>query len=233
MLLIDTLFDQVPPLPHPLGGVGSGSTRLFTTEDLDPAFTLFAYAVGVFPWGGYQRHAWWFTNPRFVLNPSYIHVGKQMRKLLREFRGEIQFDGAFVQVIDCCASAVRDGYHDTWISNDHKETFTLLHQQGWAHSVEVWEYGELVGGLYGLALGKVFYGESMFHKRSGASKIAFYYLCKMLSDKGFTCIDCQMETPLLRSFGGDFISGDDFFSMLKQNWFQPAGVGSWSGEVIH
>jgi leucyl/phenylalanyl-tRNA---protein transferase len=228
LLLLDTLFPDVPPLPHPLDGIDQGDQLLFYSEELDPAFTLFAYANGIFPWGGSaNRHYWWYTSPRFVLKPERIHVGRQMRKLLREFRGEWHVDAQFDAVLDHCASVRRGEQSETWITEEYKQVFSDLHQKGWAHSVEICQDGALVGGLYGLAMGGVFFGESMFHLQSGASKLAFYYLCQTLVQRGFQLIDCQMKTPLLESFGAEFIPGQEYFRYLKANWCLPAGVGSW------
>jgi leucyl/phenylalanyl-tRNA--protein transferase len=227
LLLLEIPFPGIPPLPHPLYAVEKGDQLLFSSDDLDPDFILFAYANGIFPWGGDVRHYWWFTAPRFVLQPGRIHVGRQMRKLLREFRGEWHYDTQFDAVLDYCATVRRGDQADTWINEEYKQVFMDLHRRGWAHSVEICMNGELVGGLYGLAMGKVFFGESMFHLQSGASKLAFYYLCQTLVKRGFQLIDCQMKTPLLESFGAEFLSGKDYFRYLKANWCSPAGIGSW------
>lgn len=234
MLLLDIPFNDIPPLPHPLYAIDQGDQLLFYSEDLDPDFTLFAYANGIFPWGGSNdMHYWWFTSPRFVLQPDRIHVGRQMRKLLREFRGAWHCDTQFDAVLNYCATVRRGGQTDTWITEEYKQVFLDLHQRGWAHSIEICINDELVGGLYGLAMGRVFFGESMFHLQSGASKLAFYYLCQILVQKGFQLIDCQMKTPLLSSFGADFISGQDYFRYLKGNWRSPVEMRSWKEAPNH
>jgi len=134
-------------------------------------------------------------------------------------------------VIDHCAMQKRDGQDGTWITDELKQAFVQLHEMGHVHSVEVWEDGILVGGLYGLALGKVFYGESMFAHKSNASKYGFISLITLLREKSFELVDCQQDTPHLRSFGADLITKEDFFNKLKLNVLEEGFIGKWTNWI--
>jgi leucyl/phenylalanyl-tRNA--protein transferase len=170
--------------------------------DLSPERLLLAYHSGIFPWYNEEDPIlWWSPNPRMVLYPSELKVSKSMAQMLRGNKFSITVDTAFEQVITACASTLRDGQPGTWIVPEMIEAYTKLHQMGYAHSVEVWRDSRLVGGLYGLALGKVFCGESMFSLESNASKAGFITLVQWLQQKGYHFIDCQTHTPHLESLG--------------------------------
>lgn len=201
--------------------------------DLSVQRLIFAYQLGVFPWYNEgEPILWWSPDPRFVLYPSAIKVSKSMRRILRSEHFEVRYDTAFDQVIDYCARVPREGQNGTWLIPEMQEAYRTLHQLNIAHSVETWQNGELVGGLYGIALGRVFYGESMFARQSNASKVALVHLARQLQRRGFVLIDCQAETSHLSSMGADFIPRDRFLDILQANephMKAPVDWGGWNG----
>ncbi len=229
--LIDLEFESVPALPHPLAFQEGRLDPLFYTTNFNSDLTLFCYLNGIFPWNQEEfPYYWWFTNPRFVIKPAEIHISKSLNKLIRLGKYSTTMDSCFDRVINHCSTVIRHGQESTWITNTQKQVFIEMHHQGWAHSVEVWRDDQLVGGLYGLAMGKVFFGESMFHLESDTSKVAFVALGKYLLQNGYWLIDCQMETPLLASFGGHFINGHEFYNILRKNLFSIVQRGEWDSE---
>lgn len=183
--------------------------------DLSPERLVAAYRRGIFPWYEEgQPLLWWSPDPRTVVPPSKVHVSRSMRKFLRKCPLRITFDQDFVAVIRACAEP-REYTQDTWITPAMQRAYTDLHRRGHAHSVEVWEDGILVGGLYGVALGKAFFGESMFSRRSNASKTAFLALARHLDKLGCELIDCQMPTDHLDSLGARQLSRGDFIAALQ------------------
>ncbi|WP_454255477.1 leucyl/phenylalanyl-tRNA--protein transferase [Pseudomonas sp. Marseille-Q8238] len=189
--------------------------------DLLPARLLAAYRHGCFPWyQDGQPLLWWSPDPRTVLLPDELHVSRSLAKLIRQHRFEVSFDQDFAAVIQACAGprAYADG---TWITQPMQAAYLHLHQQGIAHSVEVWLDGVLVGGLYGLAMGRLFFGESMFSHTDNASKVGFVTLVGKLRDWGFTLIDCQMPTQHLQSFGAKPIPRTEFALYLQRYLDQP------------
>ncbi len=182
--------------------------------DLNPDRILAAYRQGIFPWfNPGDPILWWSPNPRTVIFPETHHVSKSLRKTLRKGVYRVTFDRAFVQVMQGCA-APRNYANGTWISEAIIASYTELHRRGFCHSVEVWLGDELVGGLYGLALGKVFFGESMFSRADNASKVGFTYLVRTLRDWGFQLIDCQVANEHLFSLGAKEIPREDFQELL-------------------
>ncbi|CAH0990320.1 Leucyl/phenylalanyl-tRNA--protein transferase [Sinobacterium norvegicum] len=182
--------------------------------DLTPARLLYAYSLGIFPWyNDDQPILWWSPNPRTVLQPSNLHLAKSFRKFLRKTTFECSINASFGQVMHHCRQS-REQLEGSWISDDMEAAYNHLHQLGHAHSVEVWDKGELVGGLYGIAIGKVFFGESMFSYRSNASKLALHTLVQQLSAWDFTLIDCQVATDHLLSLGAQAISRGEFSARL-------------------
>jgi leucyl/phenylalanyl-tRNA--protein transferase len=183
--------------------------------DLSPERLLLAYQSGIFPWYNEEDPIlWWSPNPRMVLYPSELKVSKSMQQVLRSNRFKVTVDTAFGQVIAACGSAIRDGQPGTWIVPEMIAAYTRLHIMGYAHSVEVWRNNQLVGGLYGLGLGKVFCGESMFSLESNASKTGFITLVQWLQKRGFHFIDCQTHTPHLESLGARQIPRELFLDEL-------------------
>lgn len=182
--------------------------------DLNPDRILAAYRQGIFPWfNPGDPILWWSPNPRTVIFPETHHVSKSLRKTLRKGVYRVTFDRAFVQVMQGCA-APRNYANGTWISEAIIASYTELHRRGFCHSVEVWLGDELVGGLYGMALGKVFFGESMFSRADNASKVGFTYLVRTLRDWGFQLIDCQVANEHLFSLGAKEIPREDFQELL-------------------
>lgn len=198
--------------------------------DLDPRRLVQAYRHGCFPW--YQDDQpilWWSPDPRTVLFPEELHVSRSLAKCLRQQRFQVTIDQAFDQVIQGCAGprAYADG---TWITTPMQDAYRKLHAQGIAHSVEAWHGEELVGGLYGLAIGRLFFGESMFSRADNASKVAFATLVQRLKDAGFALIDCQMPTQHLHSFGARAISRREFAAYLRRHLDQ-SPLRDWTSQA--
>ena len=175
-----------------------------------------AYKQGIFPWySPGEPILWWSPNPRLVLFPKNLIVSRSLRKTIRKETFSITYDQSFAQVMQYCAMP-REEDSGTWITEEMFQAYTQLHQQGIAHSVEAWFENELVGGLYGIAIGQVFFGESMFHRKTDASKVAFCYLVQQLSEWDYQLIDCQVHTHHLSSLGAEEISRNNFSSLIKQ-----------------
>ncbi len=177
--------------------------------DLNPSRLIRAYQNGIFPWYAKEDPIiWWSTNPRLIMELDDFKLTKSLKKSMRKF--EYKFDTQFEQVMRACSKAPRIGQNGTWISEDIIEAYTVLHGLGVAHSVESYLDGELVGGLYGVVVGGVFCGESMFAHVSDASKSAYAILIKHLKDWGYSFVDCQVPTPHLKSLGAKEVSRDEF-----------------------
>lgn len=204
--------------PHPNSANEDG--LLAVGGDLNPDRLLLAYQCGIFPWYNEDPILWWFTHPRCVLFPSKIKVAKSMNSYFNQKKFKVSYNCCFEQVIRNCQSTDRPEQEGTWINNDIIASYTELHKQGYAHSVEVWSDKELVGGLYGIAIGKIFYGESMFSFANNASKFGFISLVRLLQLKKFKLIDCQQETQHLKSMGAELISKDSFWRYLKNNMLE-------------
>ncbi len=190
--------------------------------DLSPARLLAAYRHGCFPWyQDGQPLLWWSPDPRTVLYPDELHVPRSLRKKLRQGAFRITFDQAFRDVIEGCAGP-RDYAEGTWITTPMRDAYVELHRLGAAHSVEVWRDDQLVGGLYGLAMGRLFFGESMFSRTTDASKAGFVTLVEQLKQWGFELIDCQMPTQHLASFGARPISRRVFAETLARCLDEPS-----------
>lgn len=197
--------------------------------DLMPERLVNAYQNGIFPWFEDQGTYYWYSpDPRCVLFPDEIRIHKSMRSIFNQHKFRYSLDTCFEQVMRHCSSSPRSEQDGTWIGEGFIQGYTQLHHHGIAHSVEVWEDTELVGGLYGLALGKVFYGESMFSRTPNASKAGFIQLVLALKQMGFQLIDCQQETNHLISLGARSISRESFLDHLQQNQFYRTLIGKWS-----
>jgi leucyl/phenylalanyl-tRNA--protein transferase len=191
---------------------------------LEPERLLEAYRLGIFPWYGPEDPIlWWSPDPRAVLFPVELKVSRSMRPYFNQPKYTLSFDRDFETVMRECATARRH----TWIVPEMVEAYCRLHEMGYAHSVEVWQEGVLVGGLYGLALGKIFFGESMFSKAPNASKFGFISLVRQLEARGFRLIDCQQETPHLASLGARPIPRKDFVAYLRENDQEDTWRGKW------
>lgn len=185
--------------------------------DLSQERLLLAYHHGIFPWYEGRYILWWCPDPRFVLFPAELKVSKSMQQLLKKEAFTFTVNKAFAQVINHCKTIPRHDQAGTWISKDVAAAYTKLHEAGYAHSAEVWLNGELVGGLYGVRLGKVFFGESMFSKVSNASKYAFISYVQQLIQESVQLIDCQVYTAHLESLGARMIPRKDFIALLQQH----------------
>jgi len=213
--IVDICFDEDCSFPHPLSV--SGKYPLAIGGRLTSQRLLMAYAYGIFPWYEEGPIVWWFTNPRFVLFPEEFHISKNLKRTINKGGYVVTFNQSFKDVVSHCASVTRNGQSGTWINKDVQYAYIHLHEQGWAYSTEIRKDGRLIGGLYGMLLGKVFYGESMFSLESGASKLAFVATVEVLRKNGCVLIDCQQETEFLGSFGARMIPGEEFFSQLVLN----------------
>ncbi|MDA9213177.1 leucyl/phenylalanyl-tRNA--protein transferase [Flavobacteriaceae bacterium] len=183
--------------------------------DLDPKRILKAYKQGIFPWFESDDYlVWWSPDPRMVLFPEKLRISKSTKKVLKDANFKVTFNQSFDEVVDCCAKVKRFGQNGTWITEGLKKAYNLLHKEGHAFSVEVWKDFELVGGLYGIDLGDIFCGESMFSKENNASKIGFIHLIKELSKNGYKLIDCQVPSAHMKSLGAEEISRQQFLNFL-------------------
>jgi leucyl/phenylalanyl-tRNA--protein transferase len=192
--------------------------------DLTPGRLIQAYRHGCFPWfQDGQPILWWSPDPRTVLLPSELHVSRSLSKVMRQERYRVSFDQCFTEVIRACA-APRSYATETWITTPMQDAYLELHKRGIAHSVEVWHGQELVGGLYGLAMGQLFFGESMFSRADNASKVGFATLVERLRAWGFVLIDCQMPTEHLISLGASSIPRTEFAQYLKNHLDQPTSA---------
>lgn len=208
--LDDDILDFPPPhLAEPDGLLAIGG-------DLSPERLLTAYKQGIFPWYEGDHILWWFPDPRFVLFPEEFKVSKTVKSLLKKNEFEFTINKAFPDVIRHCQQIERTGQDGTWITNEVEKAYIKMHQLGYAHSAEVWKDGELAGGLYGIRLGKVFFGESMFSKVSNASRYAFAKYVEQLKSEGIELIDCQVYTQYLESMGAKMIEGKGFSRLLVE-----------------
>jgi leucyl/phenylalanyl-tRNA--protein transferase len=213
-------------LRHPNGLLAAGG-------DLAPERLISAYRRGIFPWySPGDPILWWSPDPRTVLFPTRIHKSRSLRKRLRQQALAVTFDRAFAEVIRACATP-RGAEGGTWIVPEMILAYEDLHRLGLAHSVDVWEDERLVGGLYGVAVGRVFYGESMFSLVDDASKVALVHLCQQLADWGFGLIDCQMRTDHLLRLGAEELSRAEFVALLGRFCRLPGRTGSWDDGERH
>jgi leucyl/phenylalanyl-tRNA--protein transferase len=195
--------------------------------DLTPERLLEAYRQGIFPWyADPEPIIWWSPNPRCVLFPTEIKVSRTMRQILRQKRFAITFDHSFPAVIASCQEK-RAGQSGTWITEEMKDSYIKLHEMGYAHSVEAWFEGTLAGGLYGVSLGRCFFGESMFSHVSNASKAAFITLAESLQERGFGLIDCQVRSDHLLSLGAREIPREIFLALLEHLLSYETYRGDW------
>jgi len=184
--------------------------------DVTPERILYAYQQGIFPWYSEEIPLWWSPDPRCVLFPAQLYISKSMRTLLKRNAFKVTTNQAFTQVISACGTIERPGQDGTWLNADMQQAYTQLHQMGYAHSVEAWHNNTLVGGLYGLRIGQVFFGDSMFSTMSNASKYAFISFVQQLQTEGVQLIDCQVYTDHLASLGATMIPRNDFIRYLRK-----------------
>lgn len=221
------LNEKEMAFPHPTLAEPGG--LLAVGGDLDPDRLILAYRNGIFPWFEEEGNFFWYApDPRFVLFPGELKVRKSMRSIFNQHKFEYTLDTAFEQVIRACAETPRSGQDGSWITEAFIRGYTELHRQGLAHSLEVWHEGVLAGGLYGLSLGRIFYGESMFSRQPNASKAGFIRLVRALEHSGFWLIDCQQQTQHLQSLGARAIAREQFQAFLTRNIYERTLIGPWA-----
>lgn len=218
-----------PPVDHalrePNGLLAAGGT-------LDPDWLLAAYRHGIFPWYNTgEPILWWSPDPRMVLRPDAIRISRTLRRRLRQAHFTVRCDTAFEQVMATCAEPRQPG-GGTWITAEMQAAYLRMHELGYAHSVEAWQDGRLVGGLYGMALGRAFFGESMFCRVTDASKVALVHLARHLERRGYAVIDCQMTTDHLASLGGRPMPRADFADALARWTREGPEPGRWPADTM-
>lgn len=224
-LLTDDLVFPPPEGASPEGVVAIGG-------DTSPERLVLAYSQGIFPWPHRDLPLLWFSpDPRFLLRFDRVHVGRSLRKRIRARPYEVRADTAFEQVIDACATVPRPGQDGTWITNEIRTGFIALHRLGLSHSIEVYREGELVGGLYGVALGKSFCGESMFSRADDASKIATVAMLGNLLHWRYHFVDCQVYTDHLDRFGAEPWPRSRYLAALRRAVAEPTHRGPWQLEL--
>ena len=222
------VFKLTEKIVFPDPELADESGLLAVGGDLTHERLILAYANGIFPW--YSKGEpilWWSPNPRMILLPQNIKISKSLDQTIRLNKYTTTFDNAFEEVIKSCKTAPRPGQTGTWITAEMQEAYIALHKLGFAHSVETWQNEELVGGLYGVSLGRAFFGESMFFKSRDASKVALVNLASFLQKHNFKFIDSQVETDHLKSMGAISISRPEFLELLKEAILLPTKRGKW------
>ena len=222
-----TRADAVDRFPSPHAALTEPSGLLAAGGDLEPARLLGGYVRGIFPWYEEgQPILWWSPDPRAVLWPAELHVSRSLRRSLIKGGFELKVDHAFDRVVEGCAAPRR--YTDaTWITADMMRAYGRLHRLGWAHSFETWRDGELVGGLYGVAIGRVFFGESMFARATDASKVALVGMVRLLEQRGFALVDCQVASEHTTSLGARTIPRREFLGLLERYCDPPGTPETW------
>ena len=225
-------LERDTPFPTVSSALKDPNGLLAAGADLSSERLLEAYRHGIFPWFSEgDPILWWSPDPRMILFPAELKISRSFGKTLRNRSYEARFDSAFDEVVAGCA-APRKGEPGTWISGAMIEAYRRLHRLGYAHSVETWIDGDLAGGLYGVAIGRVFFGESMFSRSRDASKIALAALVAYLKSAGFGLIDCQMRTQHLETLGAREIPRRRFSRLLEELIHYPNSPGSWSGASV-
>ncbi|CAH9019699.1 leucyl/phenylalanyl-tRNA--protein transferase [Candidatus Nitrosacidococcus sp. I8] len=203
--------------PNPKLALLDPNGLLAVGGDLSQKRIIYAYCQGIFPWYSQgQPILWWSPNPRMVLFPSKLKISRNLKKKLNRSEYTLTIDKNFQGVIQACANTPRHGIISTWLTIEMQTAYIQLHDMGIAHSIEVWEKSNLIGGLYGLHIGRIFFGESMFSLRSDASKIALVYLCNYLQQKRVSLIDCQVESAHLFRLGAQTITRDLFIRWVQK-----------------
>jgi leucyl/phenylalanyl-tRNA--protein transferase len=222
-----TWLDRDTPFPPLSRALRRPNGLLAAGGDLSPDRLLDAYRHGIFPWySDDEPILWWSPDPRMVLFPEELKVSRSLAKVLRNRTYEVRLDTAFDAVVAGCADTRREA-PGTWITDDMRVAYNRLHSLGYAHSAETWIDGDLAGGLYGVALGRMFFGESMFARATDASKIAFVHFVRFIAARGFGLIDCQMHTPHLESLGAREIPRAGFARLLAELVDYEAPLGRW------
>lgn len=213
--------------PHP--SLAEESGLLAVGGDLSENRLVLAYCNGIFPWFEDDGAFYWYSpDPRFVLFPEELKVHKSMRSIFNQKKFTYSLDTCFEDVMRACAETRRGLHSGTWITQEFIDGYVHMHEKGLAHSVEVWQDGALAGGLYGISIGKIFFGESMFARTTNASKAGFITLVRALGKSGFRLVDCQVETEHLVSLGARGISRSQFLEFLSENSYQKTMIGKWA-----
>lgn len=233
MLNLPILSEASLDFPDPSTAANHPNGLLAAGGDLRPERLLAAYEQGIFPW--YDKHSpvlWWSPNPRAILWLDDFILHRHLRKIIKQGNFTYSADRHFSEVLNACSQRVDNttGLIHTWITPELKQSLIKLHAMGYAHSIEIFQNSELIGGLYGVSLGTVFFGESMFHRKSNFSKVALYLLVQRLKTWGFSFIDCQIWSDHLGSLGATQISRDLFLKHLTKNITQPSHIGKWDLE---
>ncbi len=225
--------DPAAPFPPAEHALREPNGLLAWGGDLSPQRLMNAYRHGIFPWFSEDDPIlWWSPDPRTVFDTGALHLSRRFRRELRRLDWELRLDSAFAQVVTACAETPRPGQNGTWITAAMRDAYLQLHRSGHAHSLEVYEHGVLVGGIYGVMAGAVFCGESMFSLRSGASKVALAALCRLLHDHGIGWLDAQMHTPHLATLGAQQIARCEYLAILRRPLpTDTLPIGSWHGRL--
>jgi leucyl/phenylalanyl-tRNA--protein transferase len=222
------VFQLTHELVFPEPELADHSGLLAVGGDLSAERLILAYANGIFPWYSQgEPLLWWSPDPRMILYPHQLKISKSLKQSLRNKNFEVRFDTAFSEVIRSCKQAPRPGQNGTWITHEMQNAYIRLHEMGWAHSVEAWKEDKLVGGLYGVSIGKVFFGESMFFEQRDASKVALVHLVNKLREWNFKFIDAQVETTHLQRMGAINIERKQFLDLLAKSIKYPTIKGKW------
>lgn len=223
------LLDDSLVFPHPDNAEPNGLLAL--GGDLRLERLLLAYKSGIFPWYSEGDPILWFSpDPRLVIFLDEFYVSTKLRKIIRSNIFEVRFDACFEEVIKRCSEKDRRGQDGTWITEDMINAYMELHQQGYAHSVETFHEGKLVGGLYGVSLGGAFFGESMFFEMSNASKVALYYLVEKLKSWNFDFIDSQVPNDHMKAMGGKELARGEFLDILENSLMKETKIGNWGSD---
>ena len=221
--------DPAAPFPDPATALDEPDGLLAFGGDLEPQRLLSAYRGGIFPWySAGQPILWWSPDPRMVVTPADLHISRRDRRMLRGTPWTVTADRSFDAVLASCAGSPRRGQHGTWITHDMALAYSAMHRLGHAHSVEVREQGNLIGGIYGIAIGRIFFGESMFGHRSGASKLAIAALAAQLQQWQFELLDGQVESAHLARLGFAPIPRETFIERCRSACRQPGPSGHWT-----
>ncbi|MGR9106927.1 MAG: leucyl/phenylalanyl-tRNA--protein transferase [Gammaproteobacteria bacterium] len=232
MLTLLNAVDTDEEFPDPENALSDPEGLLAVGGCLSPRRLIKAYRNGIFPWfNPGDPILWWCPDPRLVLYPPEIRISRSLLKALRKNEYQITFDRAFSKVLEGCA-APRKEASGTWITGAMARAYNQLHQLGYAHSVEAWRQGQLVGGLYGVAIGRVFFGESMFYRASNASKVAFAVLTDKLMQWDYRLIDCQVKTDHLASFGAKQIPRKHFLEAIGRHCNESAAASAWGSPFL-
>jgi len=224
--------DPDAPFPPAETALRQPDGLLAVGGDLTPRRLLNAYAGGIFPWfSDGDPILWWSPDPRMVFRSDGVHLSSRFRRSLRHSSWTLTADTAFESVIRACATAPRPGQQGTWITGAMIDAYVALHRLGHAHSVEVWADGELAGGIYGIGIGRMFFGESMFSARSGGSKVALAALGRLLASWEVPLFDAQVENPHLLRMGAEHWPRAAFLAQVRTLVREPALQGSWAGRV--